>query len=99
MACQTSKYTFVIGDWAIGEAFVLFCFICLFEDILDTPKIRLWKNSLSCLGRKKKKAILILAFHNESPEVYMGIIKTKNIKNNKNAGPISVVTGHWHHMT
>lgn len=45
-------------------------------------------------NKKKKKAILILAFHNESPDAYMGIIKTKNIKNNKKVGPISADTGH-----
>lgn len=43
---------------------------------------------------RERKAILILAFHNENPELYMGIIKTKKIKNNKKAGPISVGTGH-----
>lgn len=71
----------------------------LFSDILSTPKTFSDYEKFPVFTKVKTiVAILILAFHNESPEIYMGIIKTKKyIKNNEK--PISVITGHCHHMT
>lgn len=80
---------FLIGDPAVREVFGFVCFKKFPILLKSDPE----KNSLSRSGKKNIIAILILAFHNESPEVYMGIIKTKKkIKNNKKAGYISVVT-------